>query len=883
MSHEMGHCLGLVHTFNDPPQYVNDPLCDVNGDYVCDTPADPAMNHAVDPNTCQYQLVKYDPLGVLYDPDEKNIMGYTHIDCMEYFSAGQGQRMRDIIAQNSALQQVLINSADVVINGPLPVTWTPASFPNGLDIGGNLIINGAATLNIEAGVEVRFSKFSKLIVHPGGTLNLAGALTSQCADTWYGVEVRGDPTASQYLDPTSIPSSAQGRFMASGAQSRVENADIAVRVYGPTFDKGGGVVICNGTTFRNNRVGVHFAPYENKYPQHPGKVANNLSRFTACSFQTDASFGQEDQFHAFLDFDGVRGIDIAGCEFSNTFVPTDCSDFIEFGHGIFSFTSSFKVHGYCPGAPCTTQPSRFEGLAYGVYASQNAAVGMPVLDKPHIVTQSIFRNCYVGIHLRYVAVPTVTYNEFLLGELPLPSVGPLGSQIGLTLDKNVFGITVQENYFAGDPASDWDQIGAMAIDLGTRNQVIRRNVFERMTYNNMAFQDNAVTTPTTVRGLWYECNTNTSTVKNDFTVDGEIRFHQGKENFIAGVYDAAGNTFALTADFHWSVENSNIVYHYNDQAPAEIPDPNKVTSTVGLEVAGENECEIQVPDESNPEFLPDVESAKAEYHQHKGPYLIAKAASETALAAGNTAEAQAKGHEASYHRLQADLAAAKVLRWLMLDTLQEGRDSVRAWMLNLDAFEGDLALAADHLGGGEAAGALAVLDNAAAKYNLNVAEAADLAEIREIFVMAIELAGEPHTAVQRDRLEEIAAKTGPGFAPAIARNVLTRYGAHYPPIFQLPGSERQAEQPIGPSSETINLQVFPNPADREVRFRWSNAYQAESLTITDVSGKVLKRFAVLPVEGQIEWDTRQIAPGIYFYQVRSASGRTRSGKIIIRH
>ncbi|MBX2893257.1 MAG: hypothetical protein KF734_20260 [Saprospiraceae bacterium] len=215
--------------------------------------------------------------------------------------------MRDVIAQSSLLQAFLVDFdfTDVNITGQTPVVWSAASYPKGINIAGDVVISSGATLTIEAGVVVRFVEMGRLVVRPGGTLNLHGTLTSQCGKTWRGVEVWGNSIASQYPDPTSIPYYAQGRLLASGAQSRIENAEIAVLV-GPTFDKSGGIVICEDTKFLNNRVGVRFTPYENKFPTLPGKKANNLSRFVGCSFLTDGFYPHEIQFSAFLDLDHVQ-------------------------------------------------------------------------------------------------------------------------------------------------------------------------------------------------------------------------------------------------------------------------------------------------------------------------------------------------------------------------------------------------------------------------------------------------------------------------------------------------------------------------------------------------------------------------------------------------
>ncbi len=156
VSHEMGHVLGLWHTHhgtmyeggdaNQCAELVDGSNSDTCGDYIEDTPADPHLNFNVNPITCQWLGSGQDANGDNYAPDTRLIMSYTDIRCMDYFSAKQGERMKDAVSTLSHLQSCIVGPT---IIGPSSLCdtndYSITNLPTGSNVSWNLLINGDST------------------------------------------------------------------------------------------------------------------------------------------------------------------------------------------------------------------------------------------------------------------------------------------------------------------------------------------------------------------------------------------------------------------------------------------------------------------------------------------------------------------------------------------------------------------------------------------------------------------------------------------------------------------------------------------------------------------------------------------------------------------
>ena len=108
LAHELGHYFNLIHTHGRYNNYLTGELvdgsnCHSEGDFVCDTPADPQLirydatlgkfTYAVD-GECNYTGSMKDANDEYYEPDTGNLMSYTLNSCKNHFTQGQIERMQ---------------------------------------------------------------------------------------------------------------------------------------------------------------------------------------------------------------------------------------------------------------------------------------------------------------------------------------------------------------------------------------------------------------------------------------------------------------------------------------------------------------------------------------------------------------------------------------------------------------------------------------------------------------------------------------------------------------------------------------------------------------------------------------------------------------------
>jgi len=171
LNHEIGHCLGLRHSWT-------------RNDGCEDTPRHPnCWNYTKNGSRCDKEV-------------SNNIMDYTahagawspcQIGLTHYQMSKKDSRVRKYVKKTWC---ELDESKTISINNGEDIKWQAAK-----DIQGNIIIKNKAKLTI--GCRVSLPQNAKIIVEPKGELTLDGAtLENDCGQLWKGIEIwkEGDNT-----------------------------------------------------------------------------------------------------------------------------------------------------------------------------------------------------------------------------------------------------------------------------------------------------------------------------------------------------------------------------------------------------------------------------------------------------------------------------------------------------------------------------------------------------------------------------------------------------------------------------------------------------------------------------------------------------------------
>jgi hypothetical protein len=284
LTHEVGHWLDLVHIWGDGD-------CSVD-DFIADTPTQNGATPPLSVPNCTYPDDNscIDP-GTDFPDMFQNYMDYTDDACMNLFTLGQKQVMRNLF-EPGGIRESILNSTGCCgqpVSCGCPIAQDLIFDTPGNVISGTQNING--TIFVEAGGELtvtgtlRFTSNSGIVVRRGGRLHVNGGHLTRCEDTgyWDGIVVEGNKNLPQ-PNVFAVPGPNEAGILRSSNGAIIEWARhaISANTYNPWWDDTyrGGLVYCTDTEFLNNFRSASFMSYD----------FTNNSRFIDCNFDiTDPS------------------------------------------------------------------------------------------------------------------------------------------------------------------------------------------------------------------------------------------------------------------------------------------------------------------------------------------------------------------------------------------------------------------------------------------------------------------------------------------------------------------------------------------------------------------------------------------------------------------
>ncbi len=894
LPHEVGHSLGLLHTFfhNDTPLILDchsDDECMKNGDLVCDTPPvvnSPAVFQSCDDglNTCTLDSK---------EDDTHNYMGYYGDGCQFRFSEGQKGRMHYIL--NNALKTLCSEEnlicTGVHSNSTIPdnivissnTTWDASNQKFGV-FAKSVTVKAGATLTISS-ITVRFCEGGILTIEPEAKVYLNNTVltASTCAGVWNGIVIQQK-------------NGKQG-LLTTAKNSRIERAMIAVSIDVPLFDpKQKGGIICQNTTFLNNGVGVQLI----NNTTANGVYKSEKTTFVDCAFLNDANYSPLlNSFQAFIQISNCSGLRVVNTQFDNSQATAS-------GVGIKANNAGYSVSGVCTSEQstgCTGQSNTtFRNLYYGI-ENNNSNIARSI-----VINRCNFEDCTIGVFNQAVSTATIIRNIFRMGNLNLPSppsiAGYLTSnsnspqQIGVVYDGNMTTMRFQENIFTRSRMQEGSTLliaGSICKNLGSYDNIVRKNTYKRMNVGNAANglnrSDNTDPNLKGISALQYQCNVHTNSNSKDIRAfDEGIRKNQGE------LTKASGNQFSpsLAINIQYSIAGSYQTTFFHWDAPLEVPKPvgNFIALSIGNQMTQyKNQClsEIDGSVSINPEELANYRTAL--------PQVTA-----TYQALRN--ELETTTGEKEQETLLIALENARQERQHYFEVLlahyqsEEENTDIEAIHSVYEAFQSygtDIVLLQDYWNETNYNKAQEVLNRLASNYKLNEAEATQVTQLQQLHDLRLlgrkeeRAFNEKEQALLFEYLKETETPVSYLFEQA-----LQPYNYSFPRSYQILSDDDEANPgrivaPTPTVTLSSTLTIAPNPSSDETTITWTIVGEQKAsqhnvnlmLQLQDFNGRTLWQQPIIYNVGQATINTQHLSNGIYYCTLTQEGGYKITQKLII--
>ncbi len=259
------------------------------------------------------------------------------------------------------------------------------------------------------------------------------------------------------------------------------------------------------------------------------------------------------------------------------------------------------------------------------------------------------------------------------------------------------------------------------------------------------------------------------------------------------------------------------------------------------------------------------------------------------LAGGTTYKTTLQQQMARYNRNKTR-AANDIIRSILNDSVTDYVD-LRDWLDNLGGFESDRQIITTYIHEGNFSDALTLANMLPQLYDLEGGEITEHNYYLDMISLFQTLYLQNRNTYQLDSTEfstiVLIADSSTSVAGTQAKSILEAvYNFDYTSCPQVNGSTGHKNSNININNLGIaygmEITVKPNPAKQWAAFDYTlpEGETSATITISNITGKIVEILDVDGKQGQKLWDTRRLQSGIYIYTIK-AGGFSQSGKIII--
>lgn len=428
--HELGHALGLKHTY---PFLQQGEITDITDfdflDDVFGLCPEPSMMNASDPcfdncgssnepcpctpNVDEICLFEFECF-LIHEVEPYPFMGAA--GKTRYISAKQTGRMhRDLSLYDNEFaigNRRMHENVKEITPSSVPYEITSnETWDFKIKMYQNIIIKSGNVLTITC--EVMMPNEGKIIVEPGAKLIIDGGkvtnfyyLPDDKIDLWQGIEVWGNPQLQQNNSNQGVV-----EVINDGTIEFAKNGIRTIRRNnsgGLDWSKTGGIVRVNGGVFKDCRRGIEFMSYQN--------IGPNGNELMNKSFISNATFVTTDDKlsvpYAGISLHDITGVRIRNTVFENLQSDIETIDIAERGNGIISIDANYRAissYSFSTGEPIAGTGNEFKNLFYGVLAYGGSG------RSDLIINDNTFEECIYGVGLMGSNYGVIGRNTF---ELP---------------------------------------------------------------------------------------------------------------------------------------------------------------------------------------------------------------------------------------------------------------------------------------------------------------------------------------------------------------------------------------------------------------------------------------------------------------------------------